>query len=141
MFDIMHRVGVKAAPRDVYNAATLASCKFLKRDDLGRLAPGAKADILLIQLDQLGSAVYADPIKALVDAGCGRDVDTVIVDGKVLVQGGRLTRVDEEEIYAKARQATHHYWRNVSTWRADGCGVDRIIPPAFPVHRTSGGAG
>ena len=121
-------------PRDVYNAATLASCKFLKRDDLGRLAPGAKADILLIQLDQLGSAVYADPIKALVDAGCGRDVDTVIVDGKVLVQGGRLTRVDEEEIYAKARQATHHYWRNVSTWRADGSGVDRIIPPAFPMH-------
>jgi cytosine/adenosine deaminase-related metal-dependent hydrolase len=121
-------------PRDVYNAATLASCKFLKRDDLGRLAPGAKADILLIQLDQLGSAVYADPIKALVDAGCGRDIDTVIVDGKVLVQGGRLTRVDEEEIYAKARQATHHYWRNVPTWRADGSGVDRIIPPAFPMH-------
>jgi 5-methylthioadenosine/S-adenosylhomocysteine deaminase len=121
-------------PRDVYNAATLASCKFLGRDDLGRLAPGAKADILLIQLDQLGSAFYLDPIKALVDAGCGRDIDTVIVDGKILVQGGRFTRVDEEAIYAKARQATHHYWRNVANWRADGNGVDRIIPPAFPIR-------
>ena len=34
----------------------------------------------------------------------GRDVDTVIVDGKMLVQGGRATRVDEDEVYAKARK-------------------------------------
>src|SRR6266581_3004742 len=73
-------------PRDVYNAATLGACTFLGRDDLGRLAPGAKADILLINLDHLGSAFYADPIKALVDFGCGRDVDTVIVVGNILVQ-------------------------------------------------------
>ena len=79
--------------------------------------------------------MYSDPIKALVDAGCGRDVDTVIVDGKVLVQGGRTTRVDEDEVYAKARQATLHYWRQVPSWRWDGADVDRIVPPAFPVHR------
>jgi hypothetical protein len=50
------------------------------------------------------------------------------------VQGGRCTRVDDEAVYAKARQATQHYWRNVSGWRADGNSLDRIIPPAFPVH-------
>ena len=82
--DANYQVGL---PRDVYNAATLAACKFLRRDDLGRLAPGAKADILLITLDHLGGPVYADPIKALVEAGCGRDVDTVIVDGKILDPG------------------------------------------------------
>ena len=49
--------------------------------------PATKADILLIDLDRLGGPIYADPIKALVDAGSGRDVDTVIVDGKVLVEG------------------------------------------------------
>ena len=52
--------------RDVFNAATLAACRFLRRNDLGRLAPGAKADILLINLDHLGAPIYADPIKALV---------------------------------------------------------------------------
>ncbi len=93
--DANYQVGL---PRDVFNAATLGGCRFLRRPDLGRLAPGAKADILLINLDHLGAPVYADPIKALVDAGCGRDVDTVIVDGKVLVQGGRTTRVDENEV-------------------------------------------
>jgi cytosine/adenosine deaminase-related metal-dependent hydrolase len=41
-------------PRDVFNAATLGGTKFIDRPDLGRLAAGAKADILLINLDQLG---------------------------------------------------------------------------------------
>jgi cytosine/adenosine deaminase-related metal-dependent hydrolase len=121
--------------RDVFNAATLGGCRFIQRDDLGRLAPGARADILLIDLDHVGSGMYADPIKALVDSASGRDVHTVIVDGKVLVQNGRLTRVDEAEVYAKAREATGHYWSNVSRWRWDGAGVDQIVPPAFPVHR------
>ena len=120
--------------RDVFNAATLGGCKFLGRDDLGRLAPGAKADLLLINLDHLGAGIYADPIKSLVDAGCGRDVDTVMVNGKILVQGGRLSRVDEDAVYAKARQVTRRYWEHVPRWRWDKAGVDQIIPPAFPLH-------
>jgi 5-methylthioadenosine/S-adenosylhomocysteine deaminase len=130
--DRNYQVGL---PRDVFNAATLGACRFLRRDDLGRLGPGAKADIVLINLDHLGAPVYADPIKALVEAGCGRDVDTVIVDGKILVQGGRTVRVDEDEVYAKAREATRTSWSHVPSWRWDGAGVERIMPPAFPMHR------
>jgi 5-methylthioadenosine/S-adenosylhomocysteine deaminase len=130
--DANYQVGL---PRDVYNAATIGACTFLRRDDLGRLAPGVKADILLINLDHLGAPVYADPIKALVEAGSGRDVDTVIVDGKILVQGGRTVRVDEDEVYAKAREATRTYWSRVPGWRWDGADVERIMPPAFPMHR------
>jgi cytosine/adenosine deaminase-related metal-dependent hydrolase len=122
-------------PRDVFNAATLGGARFIDRPDLGRLAPGAKADLLLITLDQLGAPVYADPVKALVEGASGRDVDTVIVDGRILVQGGRCTRVDEDAVYARARQATEHYWYQVPGWRWDGATVDRIVPPAFPMHR------
>jgi cytosine/adenosine deaminase-related metal-dependent hydrolase len=122
--------------RDVFNAATIGGCRFLAREDLGRLAPGARADILLIDLDHLGGPVYADPIKALVDSASGRDVDTVIVDGQVLVQGGRATRVDEDAVLAKARAATEHYWSRVPGWRWDRAGVDQIVPPAFPIRRT-----
>jgi len=124
-----------APPRDVFDAATLGACRVLGRDDLGRLAPGAKADIVVVDVEHLGAGVYADPVKALVDAGTGRDVRTVIVDGKVLVEDGRLTRVDEEEVYAKAREATRQYWANVPAWRWDGAPVERIIPPAFPIRR------
>lgn len=130
--DANYQVGL---PRDVFKAATLGGCKFLRRTDLGRLAPGAKADIVIINLDHLGAGVYADPIKALVDGASGRDVDTVIVDGKVLVQGGRTTRVDEDEVYAKARRVIEHAWGLVPGWRWDGATVERIVPPAFPIHR------
>lgn len=122
-------------PRTVFNAATLAACQFLQRQDLGRLAPGAKADILLIRLDHLGAAIYHDPIKALVDYACGRDVDTVIVDGKMLVQGGKALQIDEEDVYRKAQQATQHFWSQVPHWHWDGCAVEQVIPPAFPMHR------
>lgn len=128
-------------PRDVYNAATVGACRFLRRDDLGRLAPGARADLVLIRIDHLGAAFYADPIKALVDFACGRDVDTVIVDGQVLVEGGHAVRVDEAAVYARAREATHHYWSQVPTWHWGGHGVDRIVPPAFPIHRAPAPAG
>jgi 5-methylthioadenosine/S-adenosylhomocysteine deaminase len=122
-------------PRDVYNAATLGACRFLDRADLGRLGPGAKADILLINLDHLGSAFYTDPIKALVDFASGRDVDTVIVDGQTLIQSGRALRVDEQAVYERARQATRRYWQQVPAWHWGGCDIDRIIPPAFAMHR------
>jgi cytosine/adenosine deaminase-related metal-dependent hydrolase len=121
--------------RDVFNAATIGGCRFLAREDLGRLAPGARADILLINLDHLGGPVYADPIKALVDSASGRDVDTVIVDGRVLVQGGRATRVDEDTVLANARAATERYWSHVPGWRWDGAVVDQIVPSAFPIRR------
>ena len=123
-------------PRDVYNAATLGACRFLERDDLGRLAPGAKADILLIDLDHLGAAFYTDPIKALVDFGSSRDVDTVIVDGKTLVQGGHTVRVDEAAVLERAREATRSYWRRVPEWYWSGADIDRVVPPAFTMHRT-----
>jgi hypothetical protein len=62
-------------------------------------------------------------------------VDTVIVDGQVLVQGGRATRVDEDAVLAKARAATERYWSHVPGWRWDGAGVDQIVPSAFPIRR------
>ncbi len=61
----------------------------------------------------------------------------MIVDGKTLVQNGRLTRVDEDAVYARAREATRTYWSHVPSWRWDGAGVERIIPPAFPIRRKS----
>jgi hypothetical protein len=52
-----------------------------------------------------------------------------------VVQGGRATRIDVDAVYAKAREATRTYWSHVPGWRWDGAGVERIMPPAFPIHR------
>jgi cytosine/adenosine deaminase-related metal-dependent hydrolase len=122
-------------PQDIFNSATLAGCKFLQRQDLGRLAPGAKADLLIINLDHMAAAFYHDPIKALIDFGDSRDIETVIVDGKTLVHGGRSVLCDDAEVYAKAKDAVHKAWEAIPTWHWGGYDLDRIVPPAFTMHR------
>src|SRR5215831_5992085 len=75
-----------ASAAEVFEAATLGGARALGRDDLGRLAPGAKADLLIVDLsggDTLRFGPVRDPIKSLVECGIGNDVDTVIVDGAV----------------------------------------------------------
>jgi 5-methylthioadenosine/S-adenosylhomocysteine deaminase len=122
-------------PQDIFNSATLAACQFLQRRDLGRLVPGGKADLLIINLDHMAAAFYHDPIKALIDFGDSRDIETVIVDGKTLMQGGRSVLCDEAEVYAKAKQAAYKAWEAIPTWHWGGYDLDRMVPPAFTIHR------
>jgi 5-methylthioadenosine/S-adenosylhomocysteine deaminase len=67
-----------ASAAEVFEAATLGGVRSLGRDDLGRLMPGAKADIVIIDLtgrDTLRMGPVRDPIKSLVECGIGDDVD------------------------------------------------------------------
>ena len=67
------------------------------------------------------------------DFGCGRDVDTVIVDGKTLIQGGDVVHVDEVEVYANARQATHRFWSQLPLpGTGEAATLRRSCPRLFP---------
>jgi cytosine/adenosine deaminase-related metal-dependent hydrolase len=122
-------------PRDIFNSATLAGCKFLPRQDLGRLTTGAKADILIINLNHMALAPYHDPIKALIDYGDSRDIETVIADGKTLVERGKSVVFDEAEVYAQAQRSVHGAWEVIPAWHWGGYDLNRIVPPAFTIHR------
>ncbi len=94
---------IAGQPRDVFNAATVGGAKLIGREDLGRLQKGAKADITIVNLKNIAFGAVRDPIKALVETGTSRDVRTVIVDGEVLVDGGKYLRVNEEEFMDKVQ--------------------------------------
>jgi cytosine/adenosine deaminase-related metal-dependent hydrolase len=85
---------------DYFDAATLGGADALGRPDLGRLQPGAKADIAVIDLSQTLQAV--DPIQSLMAGASGRDVTTVFVDGRLVMQDRRIEGFDQT---AAARQA------------------------------------
>lgn len=74
------RVGSQTAgaPADPYRAATPGGAKMLRPDDLGRLAPGAKADIAAIDLSNLRTGPIQDPVRALSMHANGRDVMTIV---------------------------------------------------------------
>jgi cytosine/adenosine deaminase-related metal-dependent hydrolase len=121
-----------ARPADVFNAATVGGARALGRDDLGRLAAGAKADVVIINLRNTRYGPLCDPINALVEYGSGADVETVIVDGAIVVENGRSTRIDEAELFAQAEAGAKRAWDNWAGRDWNGRTVEQIIPPAFP---------
>ena len=90
----------------VWGLATTGTARVLgQAGDLGAIAPRRKADLVLLRADSVFMRPLADPVKALVYAETGAAVDTVLVDGRVVVERGRVTTVDEDAIFARAQEA------------------------------------
>ena len=85
-------------PAEALRMATLNGSRQMARSDLGRLTPGAAADIVLVRLDTPRAVPSPDPVSALVYSACEADVRMVLVDGKALVEDGRAVGIDEEAV-------------------------------------------
>jgi 5-methylthioadenosine/S-adenosylhomocysteine deaminase len=66
--------------------------------DAGALSPGKLADIVLLRRHSAAFTPLNDVVSQLVFCENGSDVDTIIVNGEVVVESGRLTKVDEAEV-------------------------------------------
>jgi 5-methylthioadenosine/S-adenosylhomocysteine deaminase len=73
--------------------------------DAGVLATGNLADVTLLRRDTLAFTPLNDLMGQLVFCENGSSVDTVIVNGEIIVESGRLTRIDEQEALALATKA------------------------------------
>ena len=82
--------------RQALELATLGSASVLGRDDIGLLAPGKSADFIAINLNQLAyTGALHDPVAALLFCQ-PQNVDWSIINGRVIVENGRLTTLDLE---------------------------------------------
>ena len=95
--------------REVLGFATLNGAKALGIPDTGELAAGKKADIAILDLDRPQFYPRNDLTAALVYSANGSEVETVIIDGEIVLEHGRLTKFDEEEIYAHAREIAEKF--------------------------------
>jgi cytosine/adenosine deaminase-related metal-dependent hydrolase len=129
-----------ATSAEVFSAATLGGARALGRADLGRLAPGAKADVVLVDMRKLRIGPYRDPIRALVQCATGDDVAAVIVDGRTVVEGGRVLGVDERQLLADAQREADRLWAEVPEWHWQKLSADELSPPSFPPLATDLGA-
>ncbi len=82
-------------PRDVLAMATRNGATAMGRTDIGVVAPGYKADLILVDWKKAHIAPVHKPDSALVYNANGNDVDTVIVDGEIVIRNKKSTRVDE----------------------------------------------
>jgi cytosine/adenosine deaminase-related metal-dependent hydrolase len=113
---------------DVFNAVTLNAAKLLKRDDLGRIAPGAKADILLWNLSGFSLIPCRDPIRNLVYSAEPADLHHVMVDGRWLVRDGKLLTVDEMAVKAGFAKAAKRVWDGIGPGDWAGRPIDALSP-------------
>ncbi|HEX5146343.1 MAG TPA: amidohydrolase, partial [Conexibacter sp.] len=89
----------------VLEMATLGGARAMGLgDEVGQLTPGKKADFVAVDFDKPHLVPALDPVSTLVYCASGQDVDTVVVDGRVLVRGGEALTLDEERILFDARR-------------------------------------
>jgi len=109
---VQQRSLVGATTADVFEAGTLGGARLLGREDIGRLAPGAKADLVLVDLANPAMRPLRDPLRSLIFTAAERAVrdvyvagEQVVCDGRVLTldPGGALDRLEEERTRAEAR--------------------------------------
>ena len=89
-----------------YEMATLGGARsMLLQDEIGSLEPGKKADVVLHDIDRPEWRPLLNVMNQLVWSADGRGVHTVFVDGKMVVQDGRMTTIDEDALWADAQAA------------------------------------
>ena len=119
---------------EVFHAATVGGAKALLRNDIGRLAPGCKADLSLVDLRHPSLQPLYDPLKSLIFSGLERAITDVFVDGRQVVRDGVVTTIDMQA----AAEAMNRGQRDALSRAPAGDHAHRptevIFPPTLPIR-------
>lgn len=116
---------------DLFNAATLGGAKALGRDDIGRLAPGCRADMVMVDVTHPMMRPARDPVRSLIYAAGDRAVRRVYVDGQMVVDEGRVLTMDYPAAAAALEEAQNRVIANAPGQDWDHRPVNEISPPTF----------
>ena len=118
---------------DLFHAATVGGAMALRRDDIGRLAPGMKADLVLLDLDHPQMRPARDPLRSLVYHAADRAVRDVFIDGEQVIADRRVLTLDENAATVRLRAAQQRMEALASSRDYRGRTADEITPLSLPV--------
>jgi 5-methylthioadenosine/S-adenosylhomocysteine deaminase len=99
----------------VLEMATLGGARALGMEDrIGSLEAGKRADLVVVGLDQARMTPVYDPVSHLVYAAKGADVRQVVVEGRVVLDGGRVTTLDEAAVIEEANRMRDQVRRSLA---------------------------
>ncbi|MDQ0201283.1 amidohydrolase family protein [Neobacillus ginsengisoli] len=121
---------------DLFRAATIGAATFLGRDDLGRIAVGAKADIIAIDLDGFHMGVLDDPIRTMFVSGTGRDVKLSIINGRIVMKDQKIPNLDLDEIKEKGQVYFEKMKKGYLERDYQQLSETELFPPSFKIVET-----
>lgn len=118
---------------DVFNAATIGGAKALNRADIGKLTPGAKADIVLVDLRNPSMLPLREPLRSLIYAAGERPIRDVFVDGVNVVRDHKVRTIDYQAVAEALDDAQKEVIAKVSEadWR--GRNIDEMSPMVLQI--------
>ena len=116
---------------ELFEAATVGGAKALGRDDIGRLAPGCRADFVLVDATHPMMRPGRDPMRSLIYAAGDRALKAVYVDGQKVVEDGEVLTIDYRAAAAHLHEAQKRVIDRVPSVDWAHRGVDQISPPTF----------
>ena len=126
-----HTTWVGAA--EAFHAATIGGAKALGRaKELGAVEAGRIADLVGYRLDGISFTPLNNPVNQLVYSAGRNEVDLVMVDGEVIEQGGKLTRIDENAIIDEIHAAHERIEPMLTASEAD---VEELVVPYERIYR------
>lgn len=103
-------MGDAATAAELLHAATAGAADILRRPDLGRIAKGMTADLLLVDAMKPHLQPVRDPVRTLVWYASGADIHTIVIGGRRVVEAGRAAGLDEAAIVRRGAEATRALW-------------------------------
>ena len=117
---------------DVFHAATVGGATALGRDDLGRLAPGAKADIVLVDLADVTMQPARDPLRSLIYTAAERAVRDVYIDGRKVVADGKVLTLDRADAAGRLAEAQARMLSATPQHDWKGRAAEEVSPLSLP---------
>lgn len=103
--------------RRVLELATIEGARSMGVDDrVGSLTAGKRADLIMVNTRAVNLGVFSEPAHMLVEAAQPANVDTVMVDGRILKRGGKLTAIDVEKTLSEASAANTAVRKRAGWW-------------------------
>jgi 5-methylthioadenosine/S-adenosylhomocysteine deaminase len=85
-------------------------------DKVGSLKPGKRADLIMVSTRNVNLGVFGDPAHMLVTAAQPANVDTVVVDGRILKRGGQLIAMNAAQVVTEAAAANAALRKRANWW-------------------------
>src|SRR6185312_9237866 len=116
---------------DLFHAVTIGGARALGRDDIGWLAPGCRADLVLVDVGHPMMRPSHDPVRSLIYAAGDRAIRAVFVDGEKVVEQGRVLTMDYPAAAEALHEAQARVKANVFYFDGDHRTAEQIAPPTF----------